>query len=315
MIWRDVLKQYLQEKNKLCAGRKSDKIADFLLNEELVKPICLPYERSVSQYKERNAKILRCSWRVRPVLSEQPGSGSVHVRLDIQEKKVYEINGQQNEEERVVTHEISLFEKNGRWYISKDEPLFCEDKSRAKLNLNQMDDIEEIFFRTPSSGGTYNRKMAKRYADLWWNRRNPRYRAFDVDCTNFVSQCLFEGGFLMEETGRRSDGWWYRFQGGALDQWSYSWAVAHSLRWYFSLRPLRVKEVPHAANLSIGDVICYDWNGDGHWQHNTIVTGKDGNGMPLVNAHSTDSRGRYWDYRDSYAWTKMTKYKFFHIIG
>ena len=39
----------------------------------------------------------------------------------------------------------------------------------------------------------------------------------------------------------------------------------------------------------IGDVICYDWDGNGHFQHNTVVVAKDPHGMPLVNAHTTNS--------------------------
>jgi hypothetical protein len=48
-------------------------------------------------------------------------------------------------------------------------------------------------------------------------------------------------------------------------------------------------------------VISYDWDGSGHYGHSAFVTVIDANGMPLVNAHSTDSKHRYWDYRDSHA--------------
>jgi hypothetical protein len=60
-------------------------------------------------------------------------------------------------------------------------------------------------------------------------------------------------------------------------------------------------------------VISYDWDGNGHFQHSTIVAAVDARGMPLVNAHTTESYHRYWDYRDSYAWTERTAYRFFHI--
>jgi hypothetical protein len=33
----------------------------------------------------------------------------------------------------------------------------------------------------------------------------------------------------------------------------------------------------------------------------------------LISAHTTNSKNRYWDYRDSYAWTSLTKYRFFHM--
>ena len=39
----------------------------------------------------------------------------------------------------------------------------------------------------------YNRQAAVQYANLWWNRRNPAFPNFDVDCTNYISQCLLAG--------------------------------------------------------------------------------------------------------------------------
>jgi hypothetical protein len=43
------------------------------------------------------------------------------------------------------------------------------------------------------------------------------------------------------------------------------------------------------------------------------VTGKDASGMPLVNAHTYNSRMRYWAYEDSTAYTPNIKYKFLSI--
>ncbi|MUV36661.1 putative 35.5 kDa protein in gldA 3'region [Lentibacillus sp. JNUCC-1] len=157
---------------------------------------------------------------------------------------------------------------------------------------------------------TYDRQAAVKYAERWWNSYNPAYRRFDVDCTNYVSQCLYAGGAPMHGAPKRDRGWWY--QG---DNWSYSWSVAHSLRWYLSgaTQGLKGSEVSEASELELGDIICYDFQGDGRWDHNTIVVSKDNNGMPLVNAHTDNSRMRYWSYEDSLAWTPDTQYKFFHI--
>jgi hypothetical protein len=65
--------------------------------------------------------------------------------------------------------------------------------------------------------------------------------------------------------------------------------------------------------LAIGDVISYDWDGNGHYQHSAIVTKIDANGMPLVTAHTSNSNNRLWDYRDSYAWSSKTQYRFSHM--
>ncbi|MBA4535568.1 amidase domain-containing protein [Bacillus aquiflavi] len=157
----------------------------------------------------------------------------------------------------------------------------------------------------------YNRLKAVQYAERWWNDYNSAYKKFDVDCTNYISQCLHAGGGPMWGQPNRSRGWWMR-----NNNWSYSWAVAHSLRSYLgsSNKGLRAKEVSSPEELLLGDVICYDFQGDGRFDHNTIVTGKDANNMPLVNAHTTNSRMRYWAYEDSTAYTENIKYKFFTII-
>lgn len=157
----------------------------------------------------------------------------------------------------------------------------------------------------------YSRLEAVRYAERWWNDYNPQYKKFENNCTNFISQCLHAGGAPMTGFPNKNKGWWYRNK-----QWSLSWSVAHSMRWYLSGENsgLRAKEVSTPEELTKGDIICYDFNGDGRWQHTTIVVAKDGYNMPLVNAQTTNSRMRYWAYEDSTAYTPNIKYKFFHII-
>jgi hypothetical protein len=160
----------------------------------------------------------------------------------------------------------------------------------------------------------YNRYLAVSYANRWWNESNPTYRHMGVDCTNFVSQCLYAGGAPMKYTGVRSLGWWY-LPGNAGEPWSFSWSVANALRLYLTTARtgLRASKLAQASELQLADVICYDWNGDGVFTHNTIVTGFDSNHQPLVNAHTNNSIHRAWDYRDSYAWTPRTQYEFLHI--
>lgn len=109
----------------------------------------------------------------------------------------------------------------------------------------------------------------------------------------------------------RTRGWWMQ-----NNNWSFSWSVANALEVYLrsSTTGLRAKEVDDPLELQLGDVICYDFQGDGRFDHNTIVTGKDANGMPLVNAHTYNSRMRYWAYEDSTAYTPNIKYKMYSIV-
>lgn len=162
----------------------------------------------------------------------------------------------------------------------------------------------------PDTTFTYDRDAAVAYANKWWNSYNPSYETFRVDCTNYVSQCLHAGGAPMHGYPVREEGWWY--QAGT---WSFSWSVSHSLRWYLqtSRQGLTATEVTSPQELMPGDIICYDFEGDGRWDHSTIVVAKDKEDMPLVNAHTDNSKNRYWKYEDSRAWTNRTTYTFFRI--
>lgn|SRR5699024_6913013 len=162
------------------------------------------------------------------------------------------------------------------------------------------------------NGYVYDRNLAVNYAETWWNSYHPDFPQFDVDCTNFISQCLLAGGAPMRGAPVRDQGWWYE-----NNNWSFSWSVAHSMYWYFktSTAGLQATEVGTAKELYPGDVICYDFQGDNRWDHTTIVVGYDYGGNPLVNAHTDNSRHRYWTYTDSAAWTPNIRYGFFHIKG
>ncbi|MDR9796635.1 MULTISPECIES: amidase domain-containing protein [Aeribacillus] len=157
----------------------------------------------------------------------------------------------------------------------------------------------------------YDRLKSVQYAERWWNSRNPNYPYFDVNCTNYVSQCLRAGDAPMRGYPNRSSGWWL-----ANNNWSYSWSVAHALMLYLSTSKtgLRAEEVSSPELLKPGDVICYDFQGDGRFDHSTFVVAKDKSDMPLVNAQTSNSRMRYWSYEDSTAYTENIQYKFFHII-
>lgn len=220
-----------------------------------------------------------------------------------------------------LVHLIFLIKQND--FLYKEEQIIpyqfrvvnSQLKDHHELILPQEEILHSSLIREKSAVSTnirfdYNRRAAVSYAEHWWNSYNPKFRKFDVDCTNYISQCLLAGGATMHGAPNRSAGWWYQ-----QSNWSFSWAVAHSLRWYLSgaTKGLTGKEVDQASDLKPGDVICYDFEGDGRWDHNTIVVAFDANGMPLVNAHTNNSRHRYWSYEDSAAWTPEIKYKFFQI--
>ncbi|WP_249777693.1 amidase domain-containing protein [Paenalkalicoccus suaedae] len=190
--------------------------------------------------------------------------------------------------------------------VEKDQVLDDYEVISSNIEVemepkDRQDPLERVY---------YDRVKAVQYAEMWWDGRNPQYHAFTNDCTNFISQCLRAGGAPMRGMPSREQGWWYD---GNL--WSFSWSVAHSMMWYLksSRTGLRASEKQDVRELSEGDIICYDFDGNGRFQHTTIIVAFTADGEALVNAHTSDSRMRHWSYEDSTAWTENCRYVFFHI--
>ncbi|MFT8870670.1 MAG: amidase domain-containing protein [Sporolactobacillus sp.] len=227
---------------------------------------------------------------------------------------------EQKREDTVIDYQLA-----SRWLIGQCGDFYIEERLEERQALVRggriVDDhllplfeeeplVTQVSTDAPARRNSYDRALAVRYAELWWNARNPAFPRIENDCTNYVSQCLFAGGIAMWGAPVRGRGWWHQ-----QTNWSFSWAVANSLRWYLSRSAniIGAIERESADQLVPGDVICYDFEGDGHWNHNTFVTAMDPAGEPLVNAHTYDVRNRPWAYRDSPAWTANIQYKFFHI--
>ncbi|ASS74473.1 hypothetical protein CIG75_05350 [Tumebacillus algifaecis] len=221
----------------------------------------------------------------------------------------YEQGDDIGHEARRSVHRLTLIPFGGTWKVVQDQ-ADCEQKAphHPKVEAVQLEEASVRLAEQRLVRGRYDRVRAFKFAELWWNSYNPAYQKIQGnDCTNFISQVVHAGGMPMIFTSSRGTGWWHRNK-----SWSYSWAVAHSFKLALS-RLLHAQAVADPRQLKVGDVICYDWDGDGRWQHNTVVVDFDVSGMPLVNAHTVASHRRYWDYRDSYAFTARTQYVFYHI--
>ncbi|MFB5664358.1 amidase domain-containing protein [Alteribacillus sp. HJP-4] len=255
-------------------------------------------QRTQEMLQRRNAVIVKSQYHVLP-FSYLQISDEGQLGCRVHETKYVNIRDKLYMEEKVKNKILIL--NNG---IIKEER---EESPREVIREKSINFTETINSKRKYS---YDRRSAVQYAENWWNNYNPSYHQFKDNCTNFISQCMRAGGAPMRGMPAREKGWWYNGK-----DWSYSWSVAHSFRWFLSSSKsgLAGTERMEAKDLEIGDVICYDFDGDGRWQHSTIVTSFDANGEPLVNAQTTNSRHRYWSYEDSTAWTPKIKYKFFHI--
>ncbi len=331
--WRETLREYWNIKNQASFDEKRLKDLRKLIHPEGEMDEALESCRLLrmrESCERRNVTPIKQECRVR-ILQPKVGDGEVEALLSVHERQVNRDRKMRvHLEEELRLHRVKLRRVRNRWRVTEDVWLTHagewedaggrEDAGGGEMCGEEGSPSQEKFLQDVrflfQRGKSYRRDLAVRYAESWWNGYNPQYRAFDVDCTNYVSQCLRAGGAPMTLIGHREKGWWYQRKGGPNDNWSYSWAVAHSLRWYLSASKtgLRAVEKSAASQLELGDVICYDFDGDGKWQHNAIVTAFDDRGEPLVNAHSNHVRHKFWDYRHSYAWTKQIRYTFFHIL-
>ncbi|MBM7551228.1 amidase domain-containing protein [Thalassobacillus pellis] len=276
---------------------------DILSSQEKLEAVPWLYKK-YQLHKKNGYRIVRISGQVQPYhrihSRDKSTNWNYHLKMYFVIRKKQDIYVEEAE------IDCQAIWKNGKLLTHE----FREEKTEEIHDEVKYEPIP--LERAGSLRFTYDRRSAVRYAERWWDSYNPAYRHFTNDCTNFISQCLRAGGVPMWGAPNRGKGWWYNDR-----SWSYSWAVAHAFRWYLSgaRQGLKVQEMDSPKDLIPGDVICYDFEGDGRWNHNTIVVMKNSEGMPLVNAHTTNSRHRYWSYEDSTAYTPNIKYKFFRIGG
>ncbi|MGG1638061.1 amidase domain-containing protein [Paenibacillus sp. FSL K6-3182] len=334
--WKAAVHRYISLYNQAEANQHAAVLTDYVTDRDHCDRLRFRLERlrerdllrgALPAGSETKAELIR--------VNESSSEVSVLIRLHI--KRRMEQSGRFYMEERSEFERLWLGLAGHSWNVLRVEPIISERRPRygtAVDNWMTVDDYSELFgeqsspstpylnydllqqFKHRPSGIRYRRDLVAAYADRWWNEGNPAYELFEVNCTNYVSQCIFAGNAPMNYTGKRETGWWYKGRNKGSEWWSYSWAVSNAITNYLTgskTSGLRAEVVQSADELQLGDVITYDWNGDHRFQHSTIVTAFDSFGMPLVNANTVSSRHRYWDYRDSYAWTEQTKYRFFHI--
>ncbi|WP_078549631.1 amidase domain-containing protein [Litchfieldia alkalitelluris] len=293
---KDQLRELIHRRVQLYVGK--DERNGISLGVEEASKI---YKKKES-YQKRNAEIIKCKAETK-VLSQDEMEEEIH--LDYLVHFQYLVKQKEN-----IFLEEAYEERRARFRDNKmidDRELIKSFSEADRIPIHSENDVvdrERVQY-------TYDRLAAVKYAERWWNDYNPEYKKFDVDCTNYISQCIHAGGVPMNGFTNRSKGWWMK-----NNNWSFSWSVANSMRWHLSgsKSGLQAKEVSGPEDLLLGDIICYDFEGDGKYNHTTIVVAKDYDGMPLVNAHTQNSRMRYWAYEDSTAYTPNIKYKFFSII-
>jgi len=154
----------------------------------------------------------------------------------------------------------------------------------------------------------YDRDGAQAYADKYALSYNPTYVRFSADCADFASQCTRAGGMPVN-LGSYSAGWWYDKRGTSSpsdDTYSLSWINVTKQTGFWN--GLRTDWVSSVSGLSRGDVIYYDWTGDGTWDHAAVLAGTNSAGQKVIDAHTTDLYHVYWKLGYS-----TTHYKYAHV--
>ncbi len=323
MDWKTTLHTFVKSHNQMRITYSIEPIIPFMLDKSYIMKQKKFLGRQKEGDRKRNIIPQKSVTRIQTIPNRVDEKVAVvHIIYYIQ--MTYLMKNKEFAENR-MERELITFEKTAKGWMISDVQVYIPERRLDEQNFHPS--IQQIYRKSIPylneqilSGGRsgrsikYDRSKAKKYADTWWNEANPNFIHFDVDCTNFVSQCLYAGNAPMHYTGKRDQGWWY-LDSNNQEKWSFSWSVSHSLYWYLNTSSsyLKAERVNSPEQLTIGDVIIYDWDGNENYQHSAIVADMDTNGMPLVNAHTANSKHRYWNYRDSYAWTERTKYGFFHI--
>lgn len=170
-----------------------------------------------------------------------------------------------------------------------------------------------------SAAFAYDGGAAAQYADQYATSYNPLYPSFansGGDCANFVSQALKAGGILPRTSGSGDAAWFMTKSGKHSWSWSVSWVNAQDNSVFLTqflpgtsvvgtsvgLKPGQI--VPSGA--AQGDVVLYDWNNDGVYDHESIVTSADGQ---YVDAHTNNRLHAYWtlaQFNSNWMTTRIT---------
>lgn len=131
----------------------------------------------------------------------------------------------------------------------------------------------------------YNRAAAVTYARKWALKRNSAYYDFENiggDCTNFVSQCIYEGARIMNFTPIM--GWYYRSLSDRTPSWSGVEQLCEFLVNNKSVGPYA--RIVSENESKPGDIVQLGTL-DGHFYHSLFIT----SAVPtiLVTTHTFDA--------------------------
>lgn len=158
---------------------------------------------------------------------------------------------------------------------------------------------------TSNTNTAYNRADAASYARTYaenYNPNYPNYHDMGGDCTNFVSQCVYDGGMPMRIGS--TDAYWYYNSSGRSPSWAGAdyfmrhWTKVRSSSYYGRAYEVRIYTRDYILNnratfgsfLSLGDIVQFLNASDSKARHSIIVSQKNNNTDIKYCAHSNNKK-------------------------
>ncbi len=153
---------------------------------------------------------------------------------------------------------------------------------------------------------SYNVTAAVAYSDKYALNYNTAYYNFASlggDCANFTSQCIYAGG-MPQVVGSQygTNGWYYK----KSNDRSATWTGANQLcNWMANNRGNRIVKAS-SAQIFKGSPVFFDWENDGKWNHATFCVGRNSEGSPIINGHTSDQYHAKVDMSQQYCVVQLT---------
>ncbi|MGW1559220.1 amidase domain-containing protein [Streptomyces sp. NPDC002144] len=169
--------------------------------------------------------------------------------------------------------------------VTKVRPSAVIDAPRAAITYPAPAAPKNLGTSTP-----YDYSAMVTYAEKYWKNYNTAYRKYNGmggDCTNFISQALFAGGWK-KVTGSTEDyGTWNSGTSSDTD----TWIGVNEWSW-FTQTAKRTTALANAYQMDLGDVLQMDFDKDGSKDHTMMTTYRSSSGVPYLTYHDTDTYRR-----------------------
>ncbi len=227
----------------------------------------------------------------------------------------FEVSAPLLSSQRNISHTIKLKKIDGQWKIESDlyEDYLWRWLNTTGMSTNELREelisLQEkpakiiVLPNPPFEQITYNRQGAVDYAHQWATTSrpyNPNYYDFTElggDCTNFVSQAIFEGGEIPMVFGGNHDigtlGWYYYDINDRAVAWTwvdglYNFIIHEQNIWKNQIVGYEVE----AKDALAGDILQFNWGADTVWDHSVLLISSENREedtpFHLIAGHSPD---------------------------